>query len=85
MRLIDADALKAVFRKEYKVSFTDAIDEVIDAQPTAEERKKGKWILDDKSGRYRCSECLSVASRDDNGAESLSDYCGVCGARMEKA
>lgn len=85
MRLIDADALKAVFRKEYKVSFTDAIDEVIDAQPTVEERKKGKWILDDKSGRYRCSECLSVASRDDNGAESLSDYCGVCGARMEKA
>ena len=85
MVLIDADALKAVFRKEYKVSFTDAIDEVIDAQPTVEERKKGKWILDDKSGRYRCSECLSVASRDDNGAESLSDYCGVCGARMEKA
>ena len=47
-------------------------------------KNKGKWILDDKSGRYRCSECLSVASRDDHGAEVLSDYCGVCGAEMEK-
>lgn len=45
-------------------------------------KKRGKWILDDKSGRYRCSECLSVASRDDHGAEVLSDYCGVCGAEM---
>ena len=57
----------------------------INSMPTVEERKKGKWILDDKTGRYRCSECLSVASRDDHGNEVLSDYCGVCGAEMEKA
>ena len=84
MILIDADELKKHYswwRDEYK----DIFDDIIDQQPTVEERKKGKWILDDKSGRYRCSECLSVASRDDHGAEALSDYCGVCGARMEKA
>lgn len=67
--------------EEVMIAYKDEIDDI----PTVEERKKGKWILDDKPGRYRCSECLSVASRDDNGAESLSDYCGVCGARMEKA
>ena len=49
------------------------------------DRQRATWELDEKSNRHRCSECLSVASRDDHGAEVLSDYCGVCGARMEKA
>ena len=65
------------------ITFMECIIRVNDA-PTVEERKKGKWIRDDKSGRYRCSECLSVASLDDHGAEVLSDYCGVCGAEMGK-
>lgn len=87
MRLIDGDALKESFRRNsFKGNkFGEVFDAYIDNAPTIEERKKGKWMLDDKSGRYRCSECLSVASRDDHGAEVLSDYCGVCGARMEKA
>ena len=36
MRLIDADELKEVFRNEYKVSFAEVMDEVIDEQPTIE-------------------------------------------------
>lgn len=92
MRLIDADALIESLEdidlyREDKVGKLGVLKSMLEVvtQPTIEERKKGKWILDDKSGRYRCSECLSVASRDDHGAEVLSDYCGVCGARMEKA
>jgi hypothetical protein len=50
--------------------------------PTIEERAKGRWILDQKSGRRICSECLAVAARDDFGKEYLSDYCTVCGADM---
>ena len=84
MRLIDADALKKHY-SWWRDGYKDVFDDIIDQQPTVEERKKGKWILDDKSGRYRCSECLSVASRDDHGAEVLSDYCGVCGAEMGRA
>ena len=59
----------------------DMIDELEDA-PTIEERKTGKWILDSKPGRYRCSECLAFSARDDLGNEYLSDYCSVCGADM---
>ena len=91
MRLIDADALIESLEdidlyREDKVGKLGVLKSMLEVvtQPTIEERKKGKWILDDKSGRYRCSECLSVASRDDHGAEVLSDYCGVCGAEMEK-
>ena len=84
MRLIDADALKAVFRKEYKVSFTDAIDEVIDAQPTVEERKKGKWMtsyLDHEAMGIRpkilyCSKCCQCIAYPTN-------FCPNCGADMK--
>ena len=97
MRLIDADALMELYADRLtavaeryspdssECGILSGAMKLLEIQPTIEERKKGKWILDDKSGRYRCSECLSVASRDDHGAEVLSDYCGVCGARMEKA
>ena len=42
----------------------------------------GKWILDPKSGRIRCSNCLSFALKTDDGQENKSDYCPVCGAMM---
>ena len=50
------------------------------------ERKTGQWILADTYDgrkRHRCSECLSFALKTDDGQENLSDYCPVCGARME--
>ena len=88
MRLIDADALKYSMMliapgemTRYCYPCEEILKEIDDA-PTIEERKNGKWILDPKSGRYRCSECLAVAARDDFGKEYLSDYCTVCGADM---
>lgn len=49
------------------------------------ERKTGQWILTDAYAgkRYRCSECYAFALKTDDGKENLSDYCPVCGARME--
>lgn len=46
MRLIDADNLKNKFRHEYKVSFAEVLDEVIDEQPTV-----------DAERIIRCKDC----------------------------
>ena len=89
-RLIDADALDEVVldlntnrgfgitRCDYKM-----IDAVLFEFPTIEERKTGKWIQDQKSKRYRCDQCLSFALKTDDMQENLSDFCPVCGAKME--
>lgn len=93
MRLIDADVLKESIKRqcddcrligleEMAELFEKALFQEIDNAPTIEERAKGRWILDQKSGRRICSECLACASRDDFGKEYLSDYCTVCGADM---
>ena len=49
------------------------------------EQKVGQWMLADTYAgkRYRCSECLAFALKTDDGQENLSDYCPVCGAKME--
>ena len=83
MRLIDADALW--MDVIHSMDYCDDILEIIERQPTIEERKKGKWeafMAYGKTVRHRCSECLAVAARDDFGKEYLSDYCTVCGADM---
>ena len=89
MRLIDADALikkaydEAKGMAEPYDDFGTLVEWLVDKAPTIEpEREKGKWEFDAKSRRHRCTECLSVASLDDDGKEVLSDYCGVCGADM---
>ena len=48
------------------------------------ERKTGKWEKDTKTGRWRCSECCAFALKTDDGRENLSDYCPVCGAKIEE-
>ena len=48
------------------------------------ERKTGKWEKDTKTGRWRCSECYAFALKTDDGRESLSDYCPVCGVKMKE-
>ena len=86
-RLIDADALKAYFFRPYsnEESYSNTeIANVIDAQPTIEERKTGKWIhiLTEADGNalYECSECHK-------GEVHVPivevKYCWNCGAKME--
>ena len=62
--------------------FTDACDAICTA-PVIEERERGKWIQDQKSKRYCCDQCLSFALKTDDMQENLSDFCPVCGAKME--
>jgi len=99
MRLIDKDALLKELgisdeecekcdrgdRNGYCAMSSDwtyACDAICTA-PTIEERKTGKWIQDPHSKRYRCDQCLSAALKTDDGQENLSDFCPVCGAKME--
>ena len=81
MRLIDADELKI----DYGFTWDDIaptheeLYELIDRQPTIEERKRGEWcnIPDPMAGEgyWRCSECgLNVYT--------CTDYCPDCGADM---
>lgn len=83
-KMIDADALMEVFQNEYKVSFAEAINEVIDEQPTIEpEQKKGKWVQVNEQPYFRkhfhdvcCSECHKKGNKNWN-------FCPNCGCMME--
>lgn len=78
-RLIDADSLKLAFiGKRYG---TQAIEYVIDQQPTveAEPIRRGQWI-DEQKGRWiyaKCSLCNTVH-------DVRSNYCPTCGAMMSE-
>lgn len=82
-RLIDGDALEVVTAKVPKgmdaKSYMAGMEYVlsqIDAQPTIEQRKTGKWIKKDGSDLLYCSECgLPTMHR--------WPYCEQCGAMME--
>lgn len=85
MRLINANALMA---EMHNVIIEDGEDrrifyEVIERQPTIEERQTGVWLDDEddpesvKTDGYcgYCSVCKEMS-------EYLTAYCGSCGADM---
>lgn len=79
-RMIDADALIA---EMHNIILEDGEDrrifyEVIERQPTIEERKKGKWIRND-NGTYSCSLCHSWIPEEQH---FYARYCLYCGADM---
>ena len=76
MRLIDGDALKAVFDGLFFPQSTQEICDVIDAQPTIDVQpvRHSKWV---KSGEHSyCTECGAMMSF------PWYWFCGKCGARM---
>jgi len=82
-RLIDANALKAkAFGKRGGLIHTADID----AMPTIEERKNGKWLEQDDGWDgiyYECSCCKDAFTLiDGTPSENLYNYCPNCGARM---
>ena len=92
MKLIDADALKAVFDEKSSVAvcgveLCKAIISRIDEAPTidAVPVRHGKWIhevrytIDSLHSyqQYRCSECGMTYITN-------TKYCPNCGARMEE-
>ena len=98
-RLIDADELKLeIFEIDDGNNmdiYTNEIREIIDAMPTIEERKTGRWEFvsyGDGLGNYHCSECRAIAGSYYVGnlvnmhwEYKLTKYCPDCGAEMRGA
>ena len=89
MRLIDADELKLSMMliapgetKKYCYPCREILKEIDDA-PTIEERATGQWFREQTSRRWFCDQCLSPALKTDDGKENLSDFCPMCGAKLE--
>lgn len=87
MRLIDADALKALIirrRKEAKTLTGIDMVMVVDDAPTVDAApvKHGQWIPvlngidDDTNPAFDCSECDAMYNKKHN-------YCPACGAKMD--
>ena len=86
MRLIDADDLKTSISNNPLIDFTDDdLFEIIDNEPTVEERPQGEWIykeFDVESGishSYWCSNCGEPKS------QWCDNFCQRCGADMRGA
>lgn len=75
MRLIDAAALKRQFRVNSSAS-QRVIEAEIDASPTIDPVRHGRWERESSLTNYGCTSC---------GARSWDrwDYCPWCGARMD--
>lgn len=82
-RMIDADAIP--YTMIYKENWLEGTGcekqgvwkSDIDAMPTIEERKTGKWIKFDYPW-YQCSECGAVREN----KSFLENFCPNCGADM---
>lgn len=88
MRLIDGDALKEYFFRPYsnEESYSNIeLERIIDAQPTIEERKTGKWIeLTNANHTYVCSVCGRMLVNITDGKNTVTikyPFCH-CGAKM---
>lgn len=94
MRLIDGNALMDLYANRLELRRTLDSSEcgvlagamkLLEAQPTIEERKNGKWIeVEDFYNRIRgrCSVCGWEAHMYEDDVVGM-DYCPNCGARLE--
>lgn len=85
-RLIDANALIA---EMHNIILEDGEDrrifyEVIDRQPTIEERKRGEWMPSDTDG-FVCSACRNgYRNQPTLMGKPMFEFCPVCGADMRE-
>ena len=86
MRLIDPIELERAISVAAMLNNHKTLEQIIDSQPTIEERKKGKWHsrIYSKIEMFVCSECQHEYSYDAETGEQFYNYCPNCGARMER-
>ena len=83
MRLIYAEELKRSIAVSALIEDQKTLEQIIDEQPTIEDRKTGKWIRGDAeklTGSQRCSICHKACYK----GNDYFNYCPNCGARMKK-
>ena len=74
MRLIDAEELKRSIAVSALIEDQKTLEQIIDEQPTIEERKKWKWIVIEYPDIYVCPFCKNASSK--------KNFCGTCGADL---
>lgn len=81
-RLINADALWMDII--HSMDYCDDILDIIERQPTIEERKTGRWTkaYDGNDGHVKCTGCFKTY--DWISQAQYYNYCPNCGARMEE-
>lgn len=86
MRLIDADELKKSVVHMFCVGGYVKREMIacIEAAPTIEERKRGRWVLSESEfdGHY-CSACGTFTVYTATLEEYMPDFCPYCGADMK--
>lgn len=84
VRLIESDsnAYPEVWNESYEKGFCDAINRVLDLPSAHPERKKGKWLADNRPGGgfWVCSCCKFPSEA--FAANVLYNFCPNCGAEM---
>ena len=97
MRLVDADALELEYQEQYKLFTWDdgerekatlaRVIQMLHAQPTIEELKKGKWrysrnisSISYSDMMITCDQCGYTKERSHG---DVFNFCPSCGARME--
>ena len=78
MRLIDSDKLLPRLWDYISDADYEKVEKVISEMPSAQpERKTGKWIYNPGYAlEWICSEC-------DSSSMDRTDYCPMCGTKME--
>ena len=77
MRLIDPIELKRAISVAAMSNNHKTLEQIIDEQPTIEERKTGKWIETDSNEPcwFKCDQCGRLS-------DIKEIYCPTCGASM---
>lgn len=82
MRAIDAEDLKRSIAVSALIEDQKTLEQIIDEQPTIEDRKKGKWerhyCEDGNPDGWRCDNCDEWYYF----GQTLPNFCPNCGARM---
>lgn len=84
MRLIDPIELKRAISVAAMSNNYKTLEQIIDEQPTIEERKTGKWEQDSPFTKPRCSECGEPCFGLHGFDYTWTPYCPNCGARMSE-
>lgn len=89
MRLIDKDALVQEL-DDKEIPYNAEIGKIIWEAPVIEERKKGKWIIEESLGYifrsiyFVCPFCRNTLDRDRlNAGRGDANFCPNCGAELE--
>lgn len=86
-RYIDADDLISVLDilsdKGGDIRYWEQLKWIVKDCPTIDVVKRGQWTKNNEYV-YVCSVCGKEALNDEYGEQTLSPYCGMCGAKMDE-